>query len=102
VARGEVHEVGRREPEIDNVGTRKGGAFDEGGHQRLAGRARVPTHQDARVTGEPDERIADTTRNGFVDLVGIDAAYVVRLEDRVELSCHARAPGRTPWGEGPL
>ena len=46
--------------------------------------AHVVTDDDLRRAGERRERVADPARDGFVDLVGIDPANVIRLEDCVE------------------
>ena len=93
-SRGEVDEVGRREADVDHVGAGERGPLDEGAAQRDGRRPHVVADHDRRARGEPDERVADALGDGFVDLVRVDAANVIGLEDGVERIAHDRALSR--------
>ena len=92
MARGEIAEVGGGQSEVEDVGAGDRGAFSEGGHQRFRRRPRIVAYEDAGRSGERDERVPDPARDRLVELVGIDAANVVGLEDDVERSVGHREP----------
>ena len=87
-ARGEVDEVGRRQPEVDDVDALRAHALGEAatsstpdGRMSCADRARG-RRPAKRAKAAP---IARAMRR--VELVGDDAPDVVGLEDRVEVAC---------------
>ena len=90
--RREVHEVGRDQTELDDVGAGQGGAVGERGRERLRRRPHVPPHQHQRGARERDERVPDTAGDVVAEVVGVQPADVVGLEDRVEsLVAHSAA-----------
>ena len=95
--RREVDQIGGRQTQRHHVGAVLADAGDEGGRQALAGLPHVPRHQHPVGAGERRERCAHQTRCVGVELVGDDAADVVRLEDRVQRR-HGRSQrsGRPP------
>jgi hypothetical protein len=96
----EVHEVGRGEPEVDDVDALVGDALGEGPGQLDTGRAHVATDEDRALLGiggvcggELSERGADGVGLRRIELVGHDAADVVGLEDLTEVVEGARIVG---------
>ena len=100
IARGEVAEIRGREPEVEHVGAGDGGAFPERGDERLRRRAGIVADEDAGGPGERDEGVAYPARDRLVELVRVDAADVVRLEDDVERSVGHREPRVLTAGAG--
>ena len=80
----EIDEVGRRQPDIGDVGAGERRTFDERRRERTGRFAHVVTDDEMLRAREMRERVADPASERFVDLVGIDAANVVRLEHLVE------------------
>ena len=80
----EVDEVGRAQPDVGDVGAGERRAFDERGRERLRRRPHVVADDEVLRAGEVREGVADPAGERLVDLVGIDAADVVGLEDGVE------------------
>ena len=80
----EVQQVGRDQPQVDDVRALLECARDEGVAQVDARRAHVAPHDDGGGLREADERAADGPRQLRVELVGHEAAYVVCLEDDVD------------------
>jgi hypothetical protein len=95
-SRREVREVGRDEPEIDHVGARQRCAIGESGREWLGRRPHVLPDQHERGAGERDERVADPASDVVVELVGIQPADVVGLEDGVEALIGHSAAGYPP------
>ena len=100
---GEVQAVGAREADQDDVAALLADALGEGGDQGGAGRAHVVRDDDgagaAVARGRPDdadEGGADLVGEVLVQLVGIRAAHVVGLDDRVEVSHPARLSSGRP------
>jgi len=84
VAGGEVELVGGGQADQDHVGAGRGRAVGERpGEVRRAG-PHVVANDDGRGPGHLDERGAGAPGEVVVELVGHDAADVVRLEDPVE------------------
>ena len=99
-AGGEVAEVGGGQPEVDDVGAGDQRALGEGGDQRLGRRAGVAADEHAGRPGERHEGVADAAGDRFVELVGIDPANVIGLEDGVERRVGHRSLGSSPPGAG--
>ena len=78
----EVDDVGGAQPDVGDVGPGQRRALDERRRERSGRRPHVAAHDDVLRAGEVRERVADAPRERLVDLVGIDPAYVVGLEDR--------------------
>src|SRR5262245_63228972 len=86
MGRAEVDEVCGRHAQVERVGTGDRGPFDERRGEWHGRRPRVVANEDPGGTGERDERVPDPARDRLVDLVRIDTANVVGLEDGVERS----------------
>ena len=85
LADGEVDHLGADQPEVEHVGARVGGAVDQRGGHRRRGEAHVAPDGDPPRLEVLDVGAADRVRALLVELVGVDAADVVGLEDlRVE------------------
>ena len=93
MARGEVAEVGGREPEVERRRRRRSwrllvNAATSGSDD---GRASWPTRMRAAPVNATSA-LPDPARDRLVELVGVDAANVVGLEDDVERSVGHREP----------
>ena len=99
VARGEVEPVGRGQPDLHHVGARVAApSANACGEPRRARPHVVPDDDGRRAPVTCDEGGARATGELLVDLVGHDAADVVRLED----GAHVRGIGLlTPATLGP-
>ena len=85
LADGEVDHLGADQPEVEDVGAGVGGAVDQRGRHRRRGDAHVAPDRDPPRLELLDVGAADRVRALLVELAGVDAADVVRLEDlRVE------------------
>ena len=82
----EVQEIGRGEPDVDDVGPARRDALAERGGERRGREAAVPPDRDGLDPGPLGERGPDRARDILVELVGDDAADVVRLEEASEIS----------------
>ena len=86
----EVQQVGRGESQVDDVGALRGRSLgDRGGQLGRAQPAVAPDH-DARGARPPAKAAPMRRTRSGVEVVGHDAADVVRLEDAVEVGGHAR------------
>ena len=104
-ARGEVHEVGRGQAEVDDVEALRSHAVRERSREPDAGGPHVPTDEHAvgascRPGHEHRERLADGPGDALIELVGGDAADVVGLEDRVEVGHRALTLLAAPQATG--
>ena len=95
-AGGEVAEVGGGQAEVDDVGARHQRALGEGGDQRFGRRPGVAADEHAGRPGEGHEGVADAPGDRLVELVGIDPANVIGLEDGVERRVGHRSLGSSP------
>ena len=96
LAGGEVHEVGGRQPEVDDVDALGADAVGEGRRQLHARRGacrvrRAPASAPPTWPATKTAKASPTARATGVELVGRGAPDVVGLEDRVEVG-HGRSP----------
>ena len=98
----EVREVGRDQPEVDDVGAGQGGAVGERGRERLRRRPHVAPHEHERGARERDERVPDPPGDVVVEVVGVQPTDVVGLEDRVESLIAHSAAGYPASPAGPF
>ena len=83
---GEIHHVGRQHPIVVDVDALFGDAVDERGLERGRRQPHVVAHRDLARSKVRGKRGADRPGSSLVDVIRIDAADVVGLEDvRVEL-----------------
>jgi hypothetical protein len=85
----EVQEVGGGKAHVGHAGT--GGCHPIGkcGGERRGRRSAVATKEDSIASSPRDEGAPNTKGCIFIELVGIDAANVVRLEDQSEVGRHS-------------
>ena len=69
-------------PDVDDVGARVGRTLDRGARHRRRGEAHVPADRDPPRLELLDVGTADRVRAFLVEVVGVDAPHVVRLENR--------------------
>ena len=78
---GEIEHVGAHHAVVDDVGPLAGRALDERRRHRRRREPHVARHGDALRAEVGDEAAADQARRLLVDLLGIESADVVGLED---------------------
>jgi hypothetical protein len=85
LADGEVDHLGADHPDVDHVAAGVGGALDHGTRHRRRGEPHVAADGDPAGPELLDVGAPDRVGAGLVEVVRIDPADVVRLEDlRVE------------------
>ncbi len=101
-ARREVHEVGRDQPEsTTSAPARVAPSANAAASGSDDGRMSRPTSTE-RGAGERDERVPDPPGDVLVELVGVQPADVVGLEDRVESLVAHSAAGYPASPAGPF
>jgi hypothetical protein len=81
----EVQQVGRGQPQVDDVHAARGRTLGERGGEGRRGEAAVTADRHPGCARPLRERGADPARNVLIELVGNDPSDVVRLEDTVEI-----------------
>ena len=99
-AGGEVAEVGGGLAEVDDVGAGHDRALGERRDQGRRRRPGVAADEHAGRAGERHEGVADAAGDRLVELVGIDPANVIGLEDGVERRVGHWSLGSSPRRAG--
>ena len=81
----EVQEIGRGEPDVEDVRAPVGRTGPDGLCERLRGEPAVVADRDARSSEPLGERSTDPVGHLLVEVLRHDAADVVRLEDPAEI-----------------
>ena len=82
LADGAVEHLRAHHPDVDDVRARVGRAVDRRPRHRWSREAHVPPDRDPPRLEVLHVRATDGVRTVLVELVGIDASHVVRLERR--------------------
>jgi len=95
LARREVDDVGGAKADVGHIRARERRTLDEGRGERHRRRPHVVTDDHLLGSGEVRERVADLARERLIDLIRVNAANVVSLEDGVERHTNS-CKGKTP------
>ena len=82
LADGAVEHLGADHPDVDDVGAPVGCAVDRSARHGRRGKAHVPADRDAPGLELLDVGTPYRVRALLVEIVGVNAAHVVGLEDR--------------------
>jgi hypothetical protein len=89
VADREIEHLRADHPEVEDICARVGCALAGGGRHRRRRETHVAPDGDARRRELVDVRTADRVGAGLVELLGVEAAHVIRLEHRRIEHCGA-------------